>query len=116
MTAPQRISVLALHTRLAQGEQATIIDVREAEEYRTLHAAGALLLPLGKVSVESVAERLAAAVRPADTPLYFICHTGHRAAEACERVLARFPAGTVIEGGTLAWAQAGLPVHFGDQP
>ncbi|MGH8427735.1 MAG: rhodanese-like domain-containing protein [Gammaproteobacteria bacterium] len=116
MAAPQRIGVLALQAQLEQGEQVTIIDVREPDEYRTLHAAGALLLPLGKVSTESVVERLAAADRTADTRLYFICHSGNRAAEACKRTLDRFPAGTVIEGGTLAWAQAGLPVHFGDQP
>lgn len=116
MNVPATISPEALHERRKRGENAIIIDVREPEEYRSLHATGALLLPLGEVSSENVAARLAASNCPPDAPVYFICHSGRRATEAGEHVLGDYPTATVVEGGTLAWAQAGLPVRSGDEP
>jgi rhodanese-related sulfurtransferase len=115
MSTPDTISPEALHERLKAGKHVTIIDVREPEEYRSLHAAGALPLPLGEVSTEAVSERLGDE-RPTEEAIYFICHTGRRASEARARVLGDFPAAAVIEGGTLAWAQAGLPVRSGEEP
>ena len=116
MATSRQISAKDLHERIEHGERAAIIDVREPEEYRALHAAGALLLPLAEVGVKTVAECLDAADFSSATALYFICHSGQRATEACSRVLEKYPAATVIEGGTLAWAQAGFAVHSGDQP
>jgi len=116
MSRLAQISAEDLHRRLEEGREALIIDVRSPEEYRTLHAAGAIALPLDQVDSNTVAARLGEAGHAAEAPLYFICHSGQRAAEACERVLGQFPGAAVVEGGTLAWAQAGLPVHQGDQP
>lgn len=112
----RQIGAKEVQDRLQRGETAAIIDVREPEEYRALHAAGALSLPLAEVSAEAVTARLSASNHPPNVALHFICHSGRRATEACERVLDEFPAATIIEGGTLAWAQAGLPVHSGDKP
>ncbi|MGH8274914.1 MAG: rhodanese-like domain-containing protein [Gammaproteobacteria bacterium] len=116
MNTLQTITPETLHKHMENGENAAIIDVREPDEYRSLHAAGAVALPLAKVSAETVAERLSASKYAPGTPVYFICHTGRRATEACECVLGEYPAARVIEGGTLAWAQAGLPVRSGDTP
>lgn len=116
MSRPAHIPADELSRRVDAGEDACIIDVRSPEEYRTLHAAGARSLPLERVSEQSVAACLHDAGRGTQTRLYFICHSGRRAAEACERILGQFPAACVVAGGTLAWAQAGLPVHHGTEP
>lgn len=111
MSTPATISAESLHQRIEDGDSAVIIDVREPDEYHSLHAAGAVLLPLADVNAASVGQCLA----ESDTA-YFICHSGRRATEACKAVLDNYPSATVIEGGTLAWAQAGLPVHSGEEP
>ncbi|MGH8225894.1 MAG: rhodanese-like domain-containing protein [Gammaproteobacteria bacterium] len=116
MATLRLIGAKDLHERIERGERTTIIDVREPEEYRALHAAGALLLPLAEVNTETVTACLAASQHSSADSLCFICHSGRRATEACEHVLNDFPTAIVIEGGTLAWAQAALPVHSGDEP
>lgn len=116
MAAPSRIHAEELFAKLESGENGLIVDVRSPEEYRSLHAQGAVLLPLEKVNEEAVADSARAAGKGPDVKLYFICHSGRRATEACSQILVRFPTATVIEGGTLAWAQAGLPVVQGENP
>ncbi|MDN5863759.1 MAG: rhodanese-like domain-containing protein [Gammaproteobacteria bacterium] len=111
MNSPDTISAETLHERIKGGENAVIIDVREVDEYRSVHAVGAVLLPLARVDADSVNQYVSEGATA-----YFICHSGRRATEACERVLADFPDAIVVEGGTLAWAQAGLPVHSGGEP
>ena len=47
-------------------------------------------------------------------PLYVICRTGSRAKQACEKFRrCGYDNVVAIEGGTLAWEQAGLPVSRG---
>lgn len=110
MASPENISAQALHDRMQKGGHYIIIDVREPDEYRSVHAAGAVPLPLAEVDADSVEHKLESGATAC-----FICHSGRRATEACERVLGEFPDALVIEGGTLAWAQAGLPVRSGDE-
>jgi|SRR5690625_4074704 len=111
MASPENISAETLHDRMQKGEHYVIIDVREPEEYRSVHAAGAVSLPLAEVDTDSVGHKLESGARAC-----FICHSGRRATEACKRMLGDLPDALVIEGGTLAWAQAGLPVHSGNEP
>lgn len=111
MSTPATISAEALHEKVANGENAAIIDVREPDEYASLHAAGAVLLPLAQVNTETVGQCLSG-----NAAAYFICHTGARATEACKRIMDTYPGARVVEGGTLAWAQAGLPAHSGREP
>jgi rhodanese-related sulfurtransferase len=111
MASPEKVSAETLNERMQKGGEYVIIDVREPDEYRSVHATGAILLPLAEVDTDSVERNLESGARAC-----FICHSGRRATEARERVLSDFPDALVIEGGTLAWAQAGLPVHSGDEP
>ena len=47
----------------------------------------------------------------ADEPLFVICRSGSRGAKAAEKFRAAgFPNVVNVEGGTVAWEQAGLPV------
>jgi rhodanese-related sulfurtransferase len=88
-----------------------IIDVRTPAEFEQLHAQGAELVPLDELEPRAL---LASRNGSSDQPLYIICRTGSRAAKACERFAAAgFRNAYCIEGGTLAWEQAGLPVKRG---
>lgn len=83
-----------------------IIDVRTPVEYGEVHARGAKNVPLDRLDP--------AAFATAGGPLYVICRSGGRGRQACEKLLAAGVGNVVnVEGGTLAWEQAGLPVVRG---
>jgi rhodanese-related sulfurtransferase len=57
---------------------------------------------------------IAAGAVPGGRPAYLLCRTGVRAAKAAEKFAAAGQnRGVVVEGGTQAWIEAGLPVHRG---
>lgn len=116
MNQPARIHAEELYQRITAGEHCALIDVRTVDEYCALHAEGALLLTLDECTSDSLTQCLTDAGYAPDAPLYFICHTGRRATEAANSVFDRFPQATIVQGGTLAWAQAGLPVKPGTDP
>ena len=76
-----------------------------------MHAAPARLVPLDRLDPAAVmAERKGAA----GSPIYLICKSGKRASMAAEKFAAAgIEPVAVIEGGTEAWAAAGLPVVRG---
>lgn len=86
----------------------TVIDVRTAGEFGTVHARGARLHVLQELD----AVRFVSAHQPAQAPVYILCKSGVRATQAAEKL---FSAGlarpVVVEGGTDAWVAAGLPVE-----
>ena len=85
---------------------ATILDVRESDEYAAGHVPGAQLLPLGLLPV-----RLQDLSRTA--PVYVVCQSGNRSFQAAQLLdQAGFDARNV-SGGTGAWAQSGRPVETG---
>jgi rhodanese-related sulfurtransferase len=88
-----------------------LIDVRTPAEYRELHLEAARNVPLDRLSA---AELIQARHGSADEPLYVICRSGSRGRQACEKIIAAGFSNVVnIEGGTLACAEAGLPVVQG---
>jgi rhodanese-related sulfurtransferase len=102
------MSVSTIHARdLADKCKAgavEIIDVRTPAEFGEVHAAGARNVPLDRLDPAAFAAG----------PVYVICRTGGRGKQACEKLLAAGVTGAVnVEGGTLAWEQAGLPVVRG---
>jgi rhodanese-related sulfurtransferase len=101
------IDVEALAELHAAG--ATIVDVREPDEYDEAHVPGAILIPLGEVQ-ERVAEI------PADGPVYVICRSGARSMRASEWLVTQDIDATNIAGGTLAWIDSGRPVVTGGAP
>lgn len=100
-----------LYERIKGGEPVELIDVRTPVEFREIHAEGARLVPLDRLDPKAVmAERNGAA----GETLYVICRSGSRAKQACEKFLsAGYDNVVSVEGGTLAWEQAGLPVKRG---
>lgn len=108
------ISADELAERLTQGKPAALVDVRTPEEYRTVHAKDAILLPLNQFSRETLEKALREHGK-ASEPVYMLCASGKRASQACEQALAEgFDNVTLVQGGTLAWAQGGHPVEHGD--
>jgi rhodanese-related sulfurtransferase len=108
----ERISAEEAARRLAEaqdpaGSGPLLVDVREADEYAQFRADGAVLLPLSGFQLSYV--RL-----PQDRPLLLICASGQRSLVAGEFLVQRgYGAVANVEGGTLAWARAQLPLRTG---
>jgi rhodanese-related sulfurtransferase len=105
------ISPRDLAALLQRGHCVELIDVRTPAEYGELHAEPARLVPLDGLDPEAV---IASRSGSAGAPIYVICRTGSRGRKACEKFIAAGYCNVVnVEGGTLAWEQAGLPVVRG---
>ncbi|MBU3683019.1 MAG: DUF2892 domain-containing protein [Phycisphaerales bacterium] len=91
--------------RLADGGQAWIVDVREPDEHRREHVAGAALHPSSAFSVTGF---------PAAAPgrrVLVLCRSGNRAGKVAAALRAAGRSDVdVIEGGITAWMAQGLPV------
>ncbi len=102
---PQQLSDLT-----QSGTSVELIDVRTPVEYREVHVDFARNVPLDKLDIA----KLTAGRTGSGQPLYVICRSGSRGKQACEKILAAGHTNVVnVEGGTLAWDQAGLPVVRG---
>ena len=88
---------------LAALEDAVIIDVRQPEEYDAAHVDGARLVPLGEL-VDRIGEL------PADSTLYMMCRSGARSAQATAYLEAQGYDAVNVDGGIIAWYEAGLPI------
>ena len=99
-----------LHDRLQQGEKFHLIDVRTPAEHAEVHVPGVLLAPLDRLD-----ERLASEYGcTKDLPIVFFCRSGSRAKQAAEKLeKCGYTQCCVVEGGTMAWVEAGLPVNRG---
>lgn len=98
----QNVSVTDLAN--AQGDY-VIIDVREQWEYDEGHVPGVTLIPLGEL--ESRISEI-----PSNKPVYVICRSGNRSTTA-SNILLKAGLGDIrnVQGGTLAWQQAGLAIE-----
>jgi rhodanese-related sulfurtransferase len=109
----QTISPRELEDLRREGGAPDLIDVRTPLEYRRIHAEAARSVPLDRLDARAVME---ARNGTRDEPLYTICRTGSRGRQACAAFQAAGFSNVVnVEGGTLAWEQAGLPVVRGKQ-
>jgi rhodanese-related sulfurtransferase len=107
----QEISPRELYDLKSAGQAVDLIDVRTPVEFREVHAECARNVPLDALSPAQVMQGRNG---QCDRPLYVICRSGARGKQACEKIAAAgFPAVVNIQGGTLAWVAAGLPVVRG---
>jgi hydroxyacylglutathione hydrolase len=101
-------TVSELGERVRAGDEALVLDVRQAHEFRRAHVPGALHLMAGDVP-----ERLRDL--PRDREVAVICASGYRSAIAASLLRqAGFERVTWVSGGVSAWRAAGLPTETGD--
>jgi thioredoxin 1 len=88
---------------------ATVLDVRNPDEYDEAHVGGAVLIPLPELAqrVDEV---------PAGSPLYVICAAGARSLRATEVLVAAGHHAVSVAGGTNGWIGTGRPVVTGSEP
>jgi rhodanese-related sulfurtransferase len=113
MNATQKFSSIspdALQQLIAASARAELLDVRTPAEFQSAHVPGARLLPLADLDPKA----FLASRSPDAGPLYVLCQSGARAARAVEQFhRAGFEDCVLVEGGTQAWIDAGLPVVQG---
>lgn len=99
--AIKTISPNEAHRLVASG--ASLIDIRSPDEHARERIAGALNVPLDKLSPDTAAGDV----------LVFHCRSGMRTGQASGK-LAEIAGGRacyIVEGGITAWGNAGLPVE-----
>ena len=96
-----------LEAGAGQSGSPLLVDVRERDEFEARRAVGAVLLPISELVARH--EEL-----PKDRPLLMICEAGSRSMSATMFLMQRgWTDVRNVDGGTQAWAAAGLPVRQG---
>jgi rhodanese-related sulfurtransferase len=88
---------------------ATVLDVRNPDEYEEKHVPGAVLIPLGELAGRT-------GEIPVGDPLYVICAVGGRSLTATKALVGAGYNAVSVAGGTNGWAAAGRPVVSGTDP
>ena len=82
---------------------ATVVDVRESDEWKSGHIPGARHVPLGQINAHLP-------VLLEEDEVIFVCHVGSRSAYATAALAnAGHPGASNLIGGMVAWERAGLP-------
>ena len=92
------------------GKKVELLDVRTPVEFREIHVDFARNVPLDRLDMQALMSERSGS---AGEPLYVICRSGSRGKQACEKLAAAGLNVVNVEGGTLAWDAAGLPVVRG---
>jgi rhodanese-related sulfurtransferase len=98
------ISPVELQQILTAQPDAALLDVRTPVEFTEVHIPQARNVPLDelKPSVLQFSK---------SQPVYLLCRSGQRATKAAEKFAKDgYSQPVIVEGGTLAWIEAGLPV------
>ncbi len=93
--------------QLINHQEASVLDVREPDEFKSGHLLSAKSIPLGKLR-----ERVGEIERLRDKPVVVVCRSGNRSATACA-LLGRegFTQAYNLKGGVTAWQKASLPLE-----
>ena len=97
------ITPVEAQQKLSQKGQPFLLDVRQPEEFRTGHIAGAKLIPLGELH-----QRMHEL--PKNREILCICRSGNRSRTAARQLHEAGYTVINLNGGMMAWARAGLPV------
>ncbi len=93
------------------GKKIDLIDVRTPVEFREVHVEAARNVPLDQLNPGALTQGRNGST---NEPLYFICRSGGRGQQACEKLIkAGFTNVVNVEGGTTACVESGLPVVRG---
>ena len=101
------LSAAELSEKLKNGKHPIVIDVRQPEEYRSGHIAGAKLIPLGDLSRKM--KNL-----PTSREIVCVCASGNRSHSATRTLVEAGYNVYNMKGGMRSWRTAGFPVKKGD--
>jgi rhodanese-related sulfurtransferase len=104
--APETLEVSLDTFAEAYAAGATVLDVRNPDEYTAAHVSGAKLIPLGELAARS--EEI-----PDADPLYVICAVGGRSMTATVALVQAGYHAISVAGGTKGWIEQGRPVVTG---
>jgi rhodanese-related sulfurtransferase len=90
-------------------EGATVLDVRNPDEYQGAHVPGAVLVPLPELAARQ--DEI-----PEADPLYVICAAGGRSLTATKALVGAGYRAVSVAGGTNGWIERGGPVVDGEEP
>jgi rhodanese-related sulfurtransferase len=96
----------SLRETIDSGNKPYLLDVREPEEYRDGHIAGATLIPLGQLT-----QRLAEI--PRDRKIICVCHSGNRSGVATRYLVSAGYDAVNLRGGMIGWEGNGFSVKRG---
>ena len=96
-----------LNDRLKNGKRPLVIDVRQPDEYRTGHIAGAKPIPLNQLN--SRIKEL-----PQRREIVCVCASGNRSGSATRMLVKAGFNAVNLKGGMNSWRQANLPVKKGN--
>jgi rhodanese-related sulfurtransferase len=100
------LSAAEAKLRIESGDPMFILDVRQPEEFRSGHIAGAKLIPLGEL-----ASRLQEL--PADQDILCVCASGSRSSAATRQLISAGYKAINLKGGMGGWQYAGNAVKTG---
>jgi adenylyltransferase/sulfurtransferase len=103
----REITVHDLKAKLANSDAFQLIDVREPHEFAEARIAGATLIPMGSIPAHL------SDLDP-DAEIVLQCRSGRRSADVLAYLTQQgFTNLANLQGGILAWAEAGYPVEKG---
>jgi rhodanese-related sulfurtransferase len=101
------ISPIELQKLLTGQPDLQLVDVRTPVEFAEVHVSLAQNIPLDELKPDFLSARR-------NQPVYLLCRSGRRAEKAAGEFSKKgFIQPVVVEGGVLAWIEAGLPVIRG---
>lgn len=92
--------------RIESDAALTILDVRQANEFRDGHIAGAKLIPLNELP-----QRMSELSK--DTEILCVCRSGSRSGTATSKLNSAGYQAINLRGGIVGWQMAGFPVKKG---
>ncbi|ERS92026.1 MULTISPECIES: rhodanese-like domain-containing protein [unclassified Halomonas] len=93
-------------TQLINREDAVVVDIREAGDFKAGHIAGARNIPQSRLD-----ERMSELEKVKDKPIIVVCKHGQAAGAAVAKLSkAGYPRVLKLKGGMMQWQADGLPV------
>jgi rhodanese-related sulfurtransferase len=100
------ISAAELNEKNKKANRPFLLDVRQPEEFREGHIAGAKLIPLGEL-------RARMNELPKDREIVCICASGNRSSSAARQLTSAGYNAINMKGGMFVWQRAALPIKKG---
>jgi rhodanese-related sulfurtransferase len=100
-------SAVELNEKLKAGRRPMVLDVRQREEFRSGHIAGAKLIPLNELGKRM--QEL-----PKEREIVCVCASGNRSSSATRALTGAGYNAVNMKGGMSAWRRANLAVKKGD--